>query len=83
MSSSADRIAVPTNGKHPPTSLAEHDDSPSVEAPSVEPPSAEDPIDEATDAPRIIVTPGQATVVGFGILAGLILLALGRRRGKG
>jgi hypothetical protein len=78
VSSSADRIAVPTNGKHAPMALAESDDSPSVEAPS-----AEDPIDDATDAPRVIVTPGQATVVGFGILAGLILLALGRRRGKG
>ena len=78
MSSPADRIAVPTNGKRPPKALAESDESPPVEAPS-----AEDPIDDATDAPRVIVTPGQATVVGFGILAGLILLALGRRRGKG
>ncbi len=34
------------------------------------------------DAPRTIVTPGQATAVGFGIIAGLILLFLGRRRGR-
>jgi hypothetical protein len=80
MSSSADRIAVPTNGKRPPDALAEGDEQ---SAAPVEAPSAEDPIDDATDAPRVIVTPGQATVVGFGILAGLILLVLGRRRGKG
>jgi len=45
-------------------------------------PSPTDPIDEATDAPRIVVTPGQATAVGFGILAGLVLLVLGRRRSR-
>jgi hypothetical protein len=78
MTSSDDRIAVPTNGKRPPDALGARDDPPPAETPS-----AEDPIDDATDAPRVIVTPGQATVVGFGILAGLILLALGRRRGKG
>ena len=91
MSNPDDRIPVPTNGHH---RLPAEDDapgSPGVAAATVaraldeeglDAPSATDPIDEATDAPRIIVTPGQATAVGFGILAGLALLVLGRRRGR-
>jgi hypothetical protein len=73
--SSTERIPVPTNGHH---TLADATaDAPSP-VDSVVP--ADAPDDE--DAPRIVVTPGQATVVGFGIIAGLILLALGRRRGR-
>lgn len=45
------------------------------------PPAAPDD-DELAEPPRVIVTPGQATVVGFGIIAGLILVLLGRRRGR-
>ena len=78
MSTRDDRIAVPTNGTRPPAALTDDAQTPPLEAPS-----AEDPIDDGAEPPRIIVTPGQATVVGFGILAGLILLVLGRRRGKG
>jgi hypothetical protein len=87
MSESEDRIPVPTNGHH---RLAPEGDGPgspasdgaTVVADDLDPPSPTDPIDEATDAPRIVVTPGQATAVGFGIVAGLVLLVLGRRRGR-
>lgn len=77
MTKPADHIAVPTNGTRPPTALGEDATLP------LEAPSPADPIEDAIEPPRVIVTPGQATVVGFGILAGLILLVLGRRRGKG
>jgi hypothetical protein len=67
MSTSDDRIPVPTNGHH---------------ALPVADASAIDEADDELEAPKVIVTPGQATVVGFGILAALILLVLGRRRGR-
>ena len=69
MSSIDDRIPVPTNGHH------------ALAAPVAEPP-VEPALEDEDEAPRTIVTPGQATVVGFGIIAGLILLLLGRRRGR-
>jgi hypothetical protein len=90
MSNTEDRIPVPTNGHHRLPSESEALASPDSAAATVREPADEgldapsptDPIDEATDAPRIVVTPGQATAVGFGILAGLALLVLGRRRSR-
>jgi|GEM_PF-5476861 len=76
MSTSDDRIPVPTNGHHAlPAVVDEVAGTPAAA-------SASDASDDELDAPKVIVTPGQATVVGFGILAGLILLFLGRRRGR-
>lgn len=71
MSSSTDRIPVPTNGHRPPL--------------STEPPAAA-PEPGSTGGPsaselRVAFTPGQVAA-GFGIIAALILLVLGRRRGK-
>ena len=66
---SPDRLAVPTNG-HRPALTDEALDSPSI-----------DPADEDLVATPN-VTPGQV-IAGFGILAALILLFLGRRRGRG
>jgi hypothetical protein len=66
---SPDRLAVPTNG-HRPALTDEALDSPSID------PAEEDLV----AAPS--VTPGQV-IAGFGILAALILLFLGRRRGHG
>ncbi len=94
MSTSDDRIPVPSNG-HRPRDVALPDvpkgDDPAAAVPpgSTAPtkptapataPALDD--DDLRDPPRIIVTPGQATAVGFGIIAGLILLLLGRRRGR-
>ncbi len=72
MSPSDDRVAVPTNGHHPAMS-----DDP-LEAPSIEADFG------AQDLPRPSVTnvsPGQV-IAGFGIIAAVILLILGRRRGR-
>ncbi len=96
MSDHDDRILVPVNGHRPrkeatPDAL-KGDGSPAgpsttSSAPSTvsaHPPatvSAADD-DDLRDPPRIIVTPGQATIVGFGIIASLILVLLGRRRGR-
>ena len=66
---SPDRLAVPTNGHRP--ALTDE----ALDAPSVDPADA-DPVGTPN------VTPGQA-IVGFGIVAALILLFLGRRRGRG
>jgi hypothetical protein len=78
-----DRVAAPTNGHHP--ALRDGDVATDLED-----------LPEATDLGRGTptmalpaqrpaipsVTPTQA-VVGFGIIAALILLVLGRRRGGG
>ena len=71
MSDSRDRIPVPTNGHRPPLS---------AQAPTV----SEEPspiIGPSADDPRLAFTPGQVAA-GFGIIAALILLVAGRRRGK-
>jgi hypothetical protein len=78
MSRPDDRVAVPTNGHHPALpdgdadlDLAESSDlgggTPSLALPGGRPPLP-------------TVTPGQVAV-GFGIIAALIVLLLGRRRG--
>lgn len=72
MSPADDRVAVPTNG-HKPAMTDDSPDTPSIEAdfgPLDRPASAVPPF-----------TPGQV-IAGFGILAALILLILGRRRGR-
>ena len=72
MSPADDRVAVPTNGHHP----AMSDDS--LDAPSIEADfGAQDQLRPAATN----VSPGQV-IAGFGILAALILLILGRRRGR-
>ena len=80
MTPAGDRIPVPTNGHHAP--LAE-DASPDA-APAV-PDAASAAIDDAATAERapieITFSPGQLAL-GFGILAGIALLVLGRRRGR-
>jgi hypothetical protein len=66
-----ERIRVPTNGHHKPI----------AKEPEQTPTATADPVGPAGD-PRIVITPGQLAA-GFGILAGIVLLALGsRRRGK-
>jgi hypothetical protein len=71
--SSPDRVAVPTNGHRP----ALQDDA--LEAPSVE---ADDGA-SARPAPSVGgVTPGQL-IAGFGVIAALVLLLVGRRRSRG
>lgn len=71
MSDSTDRIPVPTNGHRPP--LAAETPTVREEAVPTRGPSADDP--------RVAFTPGQVAA-GFGIIAALILLVAGRRRGK-
>jgi hypothetical protein len=68
MTRADDRIPVPTNGHKPP---------PPVDAR----PPGPDPGPAGPDL-RIAVTPAQAAV-GFGIIASLILVVLGRRRRRG
>lgn len=90
MSDSKDRIAVPTNGHRPPlvaeTPAADPAD-PADPAPGPAPdadrlasgePSSSGP---SADELRGAFTPGQVAA-GFGIIAALILLVVGRRRGK-
>ena len=70
--SSPDRLAVPTNG-HRPALTDDSLDTPSIEADF-----------GAEDRPTTTfanVSPGQV-IAGFGILAALILLLLGRRRSR-
>ena len=79
MSRPDDRVTVPTNGHHPALpdgdadlDVAENSDlgggTPSLAFPDTRPPLP-------------TVTPGQVAV-GFGIIAALIVLLLGRRRGR-
>ena len=72
MSSPDDRVAVPTNG-HRRALTDEAFDAPSIEADfgALDPP--------APTVPSF--TPAQLAA-GFGIIAALILLILGRRRGR-
>lgn len=71
MSNTEDRIAVPTNGHRPP--LSSDSPAPSEASPETGAPSM--------DELRVAFTPGQVAA-GFGIIAALILLVVGRRRGK-
>ena len=76
--SSADRVAVPTNGHHPALTddaldAPHHDATGSDNTPA-------EPAETSSAMPA--VTPGQV-IAGFGVLAALALLLLGRRRGRG
>jgi hypothetical protein len=71
-----DRVAVPTNGHRP--ALPDHDE------PATERGTATPPMITPDRGPRAIVpavSPGQLAA-GFGIIAAVILLILGRRRGR-
>ncbi|HET9083637.1 MAG TPA: hypothetical protein VFN41_04475 [Candidatus Limnocylindrales bacterium] len=78
MSSSADRVSVPTNG-HRPAFKDDALDSPHDDASPAEDGSSE-PLSSSTATPSF--TPGQV-IAGFGIVAALAVLLLGRRRGRG
>ena len=72
---SPDRVAVATNGHRPKLT----DDA--LDAPSVD--ASEDPGEPgATASTSSAVTPGQL-IAGFGIIAALVVLLLGRRRPRG
>ncbi len=83
MSRPDDRVAVPTNGHHPAqsadageTTTARVDASAAGEADAASGPPA-----QVVDRPTVsTVTPGQMAA-GFGIIAALIVLLVGRRRG--
>ncbi len=82
MNDSEDRIAVPTNGHRPPLST----EAPAAAAldPALTAPAATAPAPAgglSTDELRVAFTPGQVAA-GFGIIAALILLVVGRRRGR-
>jgi hypothetical protein len=71
-----DRVAVPTNGHRP--AMSEH------EAPDTERGTATPPTITPDRSPRAsvpAVSPGQIAA-GFGIIAAVILLVIGRRRGR-
>jgi hypothetical protein len=77
VSSSADRVAVPTNGHRPALKddaldAPHHDASPTEDQPAGP---------RASSAASPSLTPGQV-IAGFGVLAALALLLLGRRRGR-
>ena len=79
--SSADRIAVPTNG-HRPALTDDALDSPHHDATEAGDRPASDPRDPGTASPAMpTVTPGQV-IAGVGVLAALALFLLGRRRGR-
>ena len=84
MNPSADRVAVPTNGHRPALSDDALDASPAddtADAPDAPAPDAADaPDGRAAAVPS--VSPGPV-IAGFAILAALVLLVLGRRRGRG
>jgi hypothetical protein len=76
MSPPNDRVAVPTNGHRP--AMSDHDE------PGTERGTATPPTITPDRGPRAIVpavSPGQLAA-GFGIIAALILLIIGRRRGR-
>jgi len=79
MTEDPDRIAVPTNGRKP------HPVAP-LEPLRGEPPTAEPPQDKAprifdpTDPALLGAVSPRNLAVGFGIVASLVLLAVGRSR---
>jgi hypothetical protein len=93
MNSETDRITVPTNGRNP-HAVAEAP-APATVDPAAVDPAAEDAADESGSEPAggdpvakvtspeltIAVTPAQLAV-GFGVIAGIILLVVGRRHGR-
>ena len=79
MSAKEDRVASPTNGHRPGLST---DEAESAIADATDLGSGQPNLVLPTFRPTVpSVTPTQAAV-GFGIIAALILLLLGRRRGR-
>ena len=79
MTGDPDRIAVPTNGRKPhPVAPLEplRGEPPTAEPPRDKPPRIFDPTDPALLG---AVSP-RSVAVGFGIVASLVLLAVGRSR---
>jgi hypothetical protein len=74
MSDDSDRIAVPTNGRSP------HPVAPPLAPLRGEPPTAKAPTARQTDPALLGAVSPKQLAVGFGIIASLILLALGRSR---
>ena len=80
MSGDTDRIAVPTNGHTPRAFEASPDQAPTTQPDAIQPP---DPVPTVTSSEMTVsVTPAQIAV-GFGVIAGIILMVLGRRAGRG
>jgi len=79
VSPSGDRVAVPTNGHHPAMSEGVADADPAATTnPGAGPPD----VDESGGrSPVPAISPVQLAA-GFGVIAALILLVLGRRRGR-
>ena len=75
MSDDSDRIALPTNGRSP------HPVAAPLAPLRGEPPTAEPPTTFSPTDPALLgaVSPKQLAV-GFGIIASLVLLAIGRSR---
>lgn len=83
MSPPDDRVAVPTNGHRPAMSDQERSIDPTA-LPGTERGAATTPTVPSDRGPRAIVpavSPGQLAA-GFGIIAAVILLVLGRRRSR-
>ena len=79
MSPSGDRVAVPTNGHHPAMPQGASDADPTAATDlGAGPPGVEERGARSTVP---VVSPAQLAA-GFGIIAALILLVLGRRRGR-
>ncbi len=87
MNRETDRIPVPTNGHTPRASRRKTSAAAKTQAVVTAPPPPPvrlpGPVARVTSPePTVSVTPAQVAV-GFGMIAGIILLALGRRRGRG
>jgi hypothetical protein len=75
MSSSKDRVAVPTNGHKPPLT----DEPAALDLPDASGAAPTDPLSPPNPTMGLPASPAQLAV-GFGIVAALIILLLGRRR---
>jgi hypothetical protein len=84
-----DRVPVPTNGHHRPLPAETPTGEPAPAADAASAPAADatalaaaaGPAASGSTDPRIVISPTQLAV-GFGILAGAVLVLLGRRRGR-
>ena len=82
--SSADRVAVPTNGHRPTLTddaldSSHHDASGSGDRPAAE---RTDPANRPSPSPVLPTVTSSQVIAGVGLLAALALLILGRRRGR-
>ncbi len=82
MNSETDRIAVPTNGRKPHDVPGPASPEPADRDATARDPRERDPVARVTSPDvTVAVTPAQLAV-GFSVIAGIILLALRRRRGR-